>query len=74
MGSPLALPWATIFFGIHELLVLAQFVDMLQLYHLFINDLVGIWLADPNPAEDNQKWTAFKPLLQCHYNLEWLFE
>ena len=55
MGAPPAPPWATIFFGIHEEAVLAQFRDMLQLYRCFIDDVLGIWLVDPNPAEDHQK-------------------
>ena len=52
MRAPPAPPWATIFFGIHEERVLAQFGDKLQLYHRFINDVLGIWLVDLDPVED----------------------
>ena len=50
MGVPPALPWATIFFGIHKETVLTQFRDRLQLYRRFIDDVLGIWLVDPDPA------------------------
>ena len=42
MGAPPAPPWATIFFGIHEEAVLAQFGDRLQLYRRFIDNVLGI--------------------------------
>ena len=53
MGVPPALPWATIFFGIHEGTVFDQFRDILQLYRRFIDDVLGIWLVDPNPSKDH---------------------
>ena len=64
MGVPPAPPWATIFFGIHEETVLAQFRDRLQLYCCFIDDVLGIWLVDPDPAYDTQQWTLFVELMQ----------
>ena len=54
MGAPPAPPWATIFFGIHEETVLARFGARLQLYRRFIDDVLGIWLVDPDPAEDSR--------------------
>ena len=57
MGVPPAPPWATIFFGIHEKTVLAQFGDKIQLYRSFIDDVLGIWLVDTNPVEDLLQWT-----------------
>ena len=53
MGAPPAPPWATIFFGIHEETVFAIFGTRLQLYRRFIDDVLGIWLVDPDPAEDS---------------------
>ena len=52
MGAPPALPWATIFFGIHEETVLARFGPRLQLYRRFINDVIGIWVVDPDQSKD----------------------
>ena len=53
MGAPPAPPWTTIFFGIHEETVLAIFGARLQLYCRFIDDVLGIWLVDPDPAEED---------------------
>ena len=50
MGAPPAPPWATIFLGIHEETVLAQFGDKLQLYRCFIGNALGIWLVNTEPA------------------------
>ena len=72
IGVPPAPPWATICFGIHEEAVIAQFRDMLQLYHRFIDNFLGIWLVDTNPAKYHQKWTVFKLLMQDYYGLEWI--
>ena len=74
MGAPPAPPLATIFFGIHEETVLTQFREKLQLYCCFIDGVLGIWLVDPDPAEDHQQWTLFVALMQDSYGLEWIFE
>ena len=74
MGAPPAPPWATIFFGTHREAVLAQFGDMLQLYCHFINDVLGIWLVNPDPAKDHQKRTEFQLLMQDYYDLELIFK
>ena len=74
MGAPPAPPWATIFFGIHKETVLTRFVPRLQLYHCFIDDVLGIWLVNPDPAEDIRQWTSFVALMQDYYGLEWIFE
>ena len=73
MGAPPAPPWATIFFGIHEETVLARFGTRLQLYRRFIDDVLGIWLVDTDPAEDSRQWTSFVALMQDYYGLEWIF-
>ena len=74
MGAPPALPWAAIFFGIHEETVLARFGPRLQLYRRFTDNVLGIWLVDPDPVEDYQKRTLFVELMQDYYGLEWIFE
>ena len=78
LGTSMRLPparhWATIFFGIYEEAVLAQFRDMLQLYRCFINNILGIRLVNPKPAGVHRKWTAFVLLMQDYYRLEWIFE
>ena len=74
MGESPVPPWATIFFGVHEEAVLAQYGDRLQLYCCFIDSVLGIWLVDPYPAEDHRKCTAFVSLMQDYYRLEWIFK
>ena len=74
MGAPPDPPWATIFFGIHEETVLARFGHKLQLYCRFIDDVLGIWLVDPNPVEDRRQWTSFVELMQDYYGIEWISE
>ena len=74
MGAPPAPPWATIFFGIHEEIVLAQFGDKLQLYCLFMENVLDIWMADPDPVKDHRQWTSFVALIQDYYGLELIFE
>ena len=39
-----------------------------------INNVLGICLVSPNPAENHIKWTAFVSLMQDYYGLEWIFE
>ena len=74
MGAPPAPPWDTIFFGIHEETVLAHSRDKLQLYRHFIDEVLGIWLVDPDPVEDSRQWTSFVALMQDYYGLEWIFD
>ena len=73
-GAPPTPPWATIFFGIHEETVLARFGQKLQLYCCFIDDVLGIWIFDPDPVEDRRQWMSFVELMQDYYGLEWIFE
>ena len=74
MGAPPAPPCAAIFLGIHKDTVLAQFKDNLQLYRRFIGNILGIWLVDPDPAEDHRQLTSFFALMQDYYGPEWIFE
>ena len=60
--------------GIHEETVLAQFGDKFQLYSRFIDSILGIWLVDPDPDEDQRQWTAFVALMKDYYRLKWIFE
>ena len=70
MGAPPGPPWDKILFGIHEEAVLAHFGDRLQLYRRFINNVLGVWLANPNPAEDHIKWKDFVSPMQDYYRIE----
>ena len=74
MEAPPAPPCATIFFGILKETVLTIFGPRLQLYHCFIDDVLGIWLVNPDSADDSRQWTLFVELIQDYYGLEWIFE
>ena len=54
--------------------MLARFGARLQLYRRFIDNVLGIWLVNPDPAEDSLQWTLFIALMQDYYGLEWIFE
>ena len=54
--------------------MLAQFGDKFQLYSRFIDSILGIWLVDPDPDEDQRQWTAFVALMKDYYRLKWIFE
>ena len=53
--------------------MLAIFGTRLQLYYCFINDVLGIWLVNPDPAKDSRKWALFVTLMQDYSGLEWIF-
>ena len=78
MGAPPDPPWVKIFFSIHEEAMLAQFGDTLQLYCRFINNVLGIWLDDPDPAKDHQKmnciYIAIARLLRPRMDLQRTFK
>ena len=54
--------------------MLARFGHKLQLYCRFIDDVLGIWLVDPETFQDRPQWTSFVELIQDYYRLEWMFE
>ena len=54
--------------------MIAIFVQKIQLYGRFIDDVLGIWLVDPDPVEDRRQWTSFVESMQDYYGLEWIFE
>ena len=74
MGALPAPPWDTIFFGIHVETVFAQFRANIQLYHHFIENVLGIWQVDPYPYKDRRKCTLFVELIKYYYGMEWIFE
>ena len=72
MGTPPAPPWATIYYGIHELKFLEKYAANLKLYKRFIDDILGIWLPHHDPLIDAQLWAEFQADVQDG-GLEWDF-
>ena len=54
MGTPLAPPWANIFYSLHKDVILDRFKDNLLIYRRFIDDVLGIWLCHPEPTTNEQ--------------------
>jgi hypothetical protein len=73
MGTPPAPPWATIFYSLHEDVILDRFKDNLLIYRRFIDDVLGIWLCHPDPAIDERLWTEFQTLVDEFHGLTWEF-
>ena len=47
MGTPPAPAWATIFYALHENKMVPRWSQNLMFYKRFIDDVIGIWLTDP---------------------------
>jgi hypothetical protein len=73
MGKPPAPPWANIFMAIKEDKFSPVFQAMLMLYKRFIDDIIGLWLCDPDPVEDERLWSAFKANVNDWHGLQWIF-
>lgn len=73
MGKRPAPPWATIFFGIHERKFLSMFISMLLFLKRYIDDILGIWLAHPDPETNERLWLKFQEVVNNFHGLEWEF-
>lgn len=72
MGTPPAPPYATVFYGIHEDTFLDRFPS-LRFYKRFIDDVIGIWVPDPDPAVDAASWTEFQACMNSYHGMQWTF-
>jgi hypothetical protein len=71
MGTPAACMYATITYGVHELLrILTEFKDNLIFYKRYIDDIIGIWIPILG-TDDEVRWSNFKTLLDGFGNLKW---
>jgi hypothetical protein len=66
-------PWATLFFALLENKELPKWASCIMFYKRFIDDILGIWLCDPDPIKDQENWTAFQAAWQTWHGLEWEF-
>ena len=64
---------AIIFFAIHEEFLLEKWGSSLLLYLRFIDDVLGIWLTDPNHITDGRNWNNFKTDVNDFHGLPWTF-
>lgn len=70
MGAPMAPPYATITYGHHEQTILPRHGNLL-FYRRYIDDVLGIWLPDPDPATNQARWTSFCQDLNGYHGLRW---
>jgi hypothetical protein len=68
MGTPPAPPYATLYFAIHEEILLEEFKDNLLFYRRYIDDVFGVWLTTNDAS--NHQWETFKQRMNG-FGLEW---
>ena len=72
MGISPAPHWATIFYALHENVIVPKWKKYLFFFRRFIDDIFGIWLQDPDPIVNEDMWNAFQADLQKWHGLEWI--
>ena len=74
MGQPPSPPYATIFFGIHEVRMRNQNSETtLTHYFRYLDDYLGIWVPHPNSAMDSFLWEIFQVDMNNYHALKWEF-
>jgi hypothetical protein len=74
MGTPPAPPYANIFCALHEDPIIDDYPNEIILWRRFIDDGLGIWLPNPDPAEDARRWKSFQQDMNDKFGgLEWEF-
>jgi hypothetical protein len=58
MGTPPAPPYATLFYAIHENILLEEFKENLLFYRRYIDDVFGVWIN--SSLQDDIRWNLFK--------------
>jgi hypothetical protein len=73
MGTPPAPPYATLYFAIHKLETVPFFEASLPSYSRYIDDVLGVWIHDPDPGIDRQNYLSFQACMNSFGNLTWEF-
>ena len=72
MGVPPGAAFATLYYAIWELEgILPYNKQQLAFYGRLIDDMIGLWIHDPNPIIDQENWDAFKVICNSYGSLEW---
>jgi hypothetical protein len=73
MGMSPAPTISNLYMAIYEEIEVLKFIPLFILYlRRFIDDGLGIWLHDPDPATDERNWTRFQDCLNGS-GLSWTF-
>ena len=59
MGTPSAPAWAILYYALHENDLVQHWQQNLFFYKRFIDDVIGIWIPNPDPIQDSQLWSDF---------------
>jgi hypothetical protein len=73
MGTPPAPPYATLYYSVYEDSFLHAFNDSVLFYKRFIDDVIGIWLCDPDSVTNEDQWCAFQAAMNQGRGLSWEF-
>jgi hypothetical protein len=73
MGTPPAPMYATLYFYIHESILIPRFQQNLIYYRRYIDDGFGIWIPHPCPILDNIEWNKFVSDFDTFGSLRWEF-
>ena len=71
MGTPPAPAWATIFYALHESNMVPRWSANIMFYKRFIDDVIGIWLTDPDPETDRALWKSFCEDMDAWHGMKW---
>ncbi len=63
-------PWATLFYVMHKKVMVPLWDQYISFYKRFIDDVLGIWLRDPNPELNEEMWAAFQADMNQWYGLK----
>ena len=72
MGTPPAVPYATLFYAICE----ENFVHTspnLYFYRRYIDDVFAIWVPSATKSDDDMEWATLQETMNDHYGLAWTF-
>ena len=73
MGTLPALPYAMIYYGLHESKFLPQHRKHVVFYKQFIDNGLGFWLPHPNPKINAHLWEEFTTSMNNYPRLTWEF-
>jgi len=73
MGTPPAPPYATLYYSSFEDSVLDTFRDNILFYRRFIDDVIGVYLCDPDPEHDQDTWSRLQAAMNRAPGLTWEF-
>ena len=74
MGTPPAPAWAILYYALHENNLVQCWRRNLFFYKRFIDDVIGIWIPDPDPIRDAQLWSDFCKDMNACEGLKWTCE